>query len=228
MDKELCFLIEGNKLYLEQVLVDYNNIPIFFLCKDSIAYYVALCTDIEELSYIVVNLSDVDLYSLLHGKLSMRETFTKQKCYWEIRSDEQIELDSVICKPMEEIDCSILPEEGACFEILTDEIALYVKRFDAIFWSNEKFKMLQKKPNFNENFLNEFNEFYEYSVGLVNKFLELYVCQSEQRVAVGIQNEDMNYKENMNDVSESDITISEKKSSEEWRATEIDILAYAA
>ena len=34
MDRELCFYIEGNALYLEQVLVDYNSIPIFFVCRD--------------------------------------------------------------------------------------------------------------------------------------------------------------------------------------------------
>ena len=34
MNKKLCFNIENQYLYLEQVLVDYMDIPIFFLCKD--------------------------------------------------------------------------------------------------------------------------------------------------------------------------------------------------
>lgn len=31
MSKELCFCIDGSELYLEQVLVDYMDIPIFFI-----------------------------------------------------------------------------------------------------------------------------------------------------------------------------------------------------
>lgn len=223
MDKELCFCIEGNELYLEQILVDYNNIPIFFLCKDSKTYYLALCTHVEQLSYIVINLSEADLFSLFHGKLSMREVFTKQKSYWEIISEEQIESDSVICKSMEEIDCSILPEEGACFEILTDEISLYVKKFDDTFCSKESFKTLQQKPNFNENILNEI-----YELGDVEKFMELCDCQSKQKVEVGFQNENIDYGEYMSDIMESNMTISERKHSEEWKATEMDVLACAA
>lgn len=126
MDKGSCFCIEGNELYLEQVLVDHNDIPIFFVCKDTMAYYVVLCSDIEELSYIVIEPSTLDLYRLLHGMLSMREVFTKQKNYWEIISGETIESDVVLCKPIQEIDHSVLPEEGACFEILTDEVSSYV------------------------------------------------------------------------------------------------------
>ena len=33
MDKELCFSIENTDLYLDQVLVDYMHVPMFFLCK---------------------------------------------------------------------------------------------------------------------------------------------------------------------------------------------------
>lgn len=133
MDKELCFCIEGNKLYLEQILVDYNDIPIFFVCKDNAAYYIALCSDIEELSYIIASLSDIDLYNLLHGTLSMREVIIKHENYWEIISGEKIESDIVTYKPMKEIDCSVLPEEGAYFDILTDEVSSYVKKFDNTF-----------------------------------------------------------------------------------------------
>ena len=33
MGKELCFIIENENIYLEQVLVNYIDIPIFFLCR---------------------------------------------------------------------------------------------------------------------------------------------------------------------------------------------------
>ena len=33
MEKELCFIIEEDKLFLEKVLVDYLDVPIFFYAK---------------------------------------------------------------------------------------------------------------------------------------------------------------------------------------------------
>lgn len=225
MEKELCFYIEGNKLYLEQVLVDYNDIPIFFVCKDDNTYYVALCSDIEELSYIVVKLSEVELFNLLHGKLSMREAFTIQQKYWEVKSGEEIEADTVICRPIEEIDCSVLPQEGACFEILTDEVSAYVKKFDNIFLSTERFEVLLKRPDFDENIL---NDIYKSSFEFMERFIELWECCP--KISVGFQSKDIAYgeTETMNAVFDSNTVITKQEKYGEWMSVDINILAYAA
>lgn len=225
MEKELCFYIEGNKLYLEQVLVDYNDVPIFFVCKDSVAYYIVLCSDIEELSYIVVSLSEVELYNLLHGKLSMREVFTRQQKYWEVMSGEEIETDTVICKPIEEMDCSVLPQEEAYFEILTDGVSSYVKEFDNAFLLKEQFKVLLLKPDFNENIL---NDNYDNSLDFEEMFVELCEYQLKQNISVCSQSVVMDYGESMDDIFNPNTVISKQENSEEWKSTEIDILAYAA
>lgn len=222
MEKELCFYIEGNKLYLEQVLVDYNDVPIFFICKDEKTYYAVLCTDMEELSYIVVSLSEVELYNLLHGKLSMREVFTRQQKYWEVKSGAEIELDTVICRPIKEIDCSALPQEGAYFEILTDEVSSYVRKFDTTFLSTEQFEVLLQRPDFNENLL---NDIFENSLAFMERFVELWECQ--QKTAVGFQSKDIVYEEGMDAVNPNTI-ITRQENCEEWMSTDINILAYAA
>ena len=54
VNSKLCFRIENIELYLEQVLVDYMDIPIFFLCKGVGEYYLVLCTNINELNYIIL------------------------------------------------------------------------------------------------------------------------------------------------------------------------------
>lgn len=223
MNKELCFCIEGNELYLEQVLVDYNDVPIFFVCKGNEAYYAVLCSDIEELSYIVVKLPDIDLYNLLHGILSMREVFTRQKSYWDIISGEKIEADIVTYKAMEEIDYSILPEEGAYFEILTDEVSLYVKKFDKVFLSKEQFSVSLQSSCFDEDIL---NEIYECNFELVEKFVELY--KGQQKITIDFQNKDINYEESIYDILKSNTIMSKKEHSEEWKSTEMENLAYAA
>ncbi len=137
--KELCFIVENKELYLEHVLVDYMDIPVFFLCKEKEQYYLALCTDIEELYYIVVKLSLGDVYDLLHGEKTMRDIILKQKEFWEICSEDDIASDKVKKCDMVAIDQSLLPEANAEFEILTKDMEQYVKKFDQKFWSGEDF-----------------------------------------------------------------------------------------
>lgn len=169
MDKELCFSIENTDLYLEQVLVDYMNVPIFFLCKGEAQYYLALCTDVDELSYIVVKLSSLDVYNLLHGNISMRDVILKQREYWDIVSGDEIYLDEVTKKHIEEVDLDTLPEKEACYKALTKQVMLYVQKFDREFLAARNFcesdnKM--EKPIFFKNSL--YNEKYNEKMKVIS------------------------------------------------------------
>lgn len=130
MNSKLCFRIESIELYLEQVLVDYTGIPIFFLCKGEDNYYLVLCTDIDELNYIIVKLSMNDLYRLLHGEVFIRNTILKQNEYWNVISGEEIPLDRVEKLGISELDSSLLPKENVYFEIVSTKLEDYVKKFD--------------------------------------------------------------------------------------------------
>lgn len=169
MDKELCFSIENTDLYLEQVLVDYMNVPIFFLCKGEAQYYLALCTDVDELSYIVVKLSSLDVYNLLHGNISMRDVILKQREYWDIVSGDETYLDEVTKKHIEEVDLDTLPEKEACYKALTKQVMLYVQKFDREFLAARNFcesdnKM--EKPIFFKNSL--YNEKYNEKMKVIS------------------------------------------------------------
>lgn len=139
MDKELCFKIENKNLYLEQVLVDYKDIPIFFLCREGIQYYAALCTDIDGLRYIVVKLPLLDVYNLVHGKIPMRDIILKQREYWDVVSGDEISLDTVTKKSIDTLEKALLPEENACFKILTKPMQLFVQKFDCELLDREYF-----------------------------------------------------------------------------------------
>lgn len=130
VDSELCFRIENIELYLEQVLVDYMDIPIFFLCKGEDDYYLVLCTDIDELNYIIVKLSMNDVYELLHGGELIRNVILKQEEYWNVISGEEISLDKVGKLSISELDVSLLPKENTYFEIVSTKLENYVKKFD--------------------------------------------------------------------------------------------------
>lgn len=122
MNKTLCFKIENNDLYLEQTLVDYMDIPIFFLCRSEEQYYISLCTDTDELNYIVAKLSLADVYNLLHGKIPMRDVILKQKEYWNVISGDEICLDTVTKMDITNLNHDLLPETGACFTAWTKPI----------------------------------------------------------------------------------------------------------
>ena len=130
MEKELCFIIDGNKIYLEKVLIDYMEIPIFYLCKSKFGYYIVLCSDFDEFNYIVSRISKKCLYGLLHGIISMRDAMLADGEYWEIFSSDDINSDTVVRHSISDIDPSILPEEGATYKILTKDMVQYVKEFD--------------------------------------------------------------------------------------------------
>ena len=130
MNSKLCFRIEGIELYLEQVLVDYMDIPIFFSCKGEDDYYLVLCTDMDELNYIIVRLPMNDVYELLHGKESMRNTILKQNEYWSLISGGEISLDEIERLSISELDVGLLPKENVYFEIVSTKLENYVKKFD--------------------------------------------------------------------------------------------------
>ena len=96
MNKELCFILENKNVYLDHILVDYEYVPIFFLCKDDeCQYYLALCTDIENGEYIVVKISLLSVYNLLHGNIAMRDVILNQKIFWKVVSGDEIKNDIV-------------------------------------------------------------------------------------------------------------------------------------
>lgn len=130
MGRELCFYIDEKELYLEQVLVDYMGVPIFFLCKSGAQYYLALCTDMDALEYVVVQVPASEVSGLLHGRIPMRDAILHQEGYWEIISGDEISMDVVKRHSIGELDQALLPEEAACFEALTEELEGYVRIFD--------------------------------------------------------------------------------------------------
>lgn len=137
MDRTLCFIIEDQNIYLEQVLVEYMGVPIFFVCHDEKQRYLALCVDVDELQYFVTMIAPRDMFDLLHGNVPMRNVILKQNKFWKVISGEEPVDDVVVECSIDDIDCNVLPQENAFFEILTKDIAEYVKKFDADFWSEE-------------------------------------------------------------------------------------------
>ena len=155
MNNEMCFEIENKKLFLDHVLVEYSNVPIFFVCidKDNNTYYICLCTDFDNYEYIVTEIEKKNLYLLLHGEIPMRNAMLLSTEFWTVISGEELSLDVVQKYSIEDIDMMVLPEENACFEILTKDLEQYVDNFDIVYQAhkNKEFKIT------NNNFINLMN-----------------------------------------------------------------------
>ena len=144
MDKEKCFIIDEKILYLEKVLVDFENITIFFLCKSYDDYYVVLCVDFDNYNYIIVEASLIDIYNLLHGNIPMRDVILKQDYYWKIISGEDLLSDTIERHPMKCIDTSLLPEENARFQVFDSETRKYISEFDKNLFNSKFFTETDK------------------------------------------------------------------------------------
>lgn len=212
MNKELCFNIENKNLYLEQVLVEYMDIPIFFLCRSENQYYIALCTDIDELSYIVAELSLSDVYNLLHGKIPMRDVILKQNEYWDIASGNEVCLDMVTKKSIDTLETASLPEEKACFKILTKQMQLFVQKFDCDFFAAQYFSESDKKAE-----LSELSASFPLDVLLENidQFTALVECKLEKPVSSRM----LLYDEKMESIKTAEVMF---KDSEQSEQTEMD------
>lgn len=130
--KELCFIINNEKIYLEYILVEDDYVPIFFLCKsENNDFFLSLRVYKETTEeYIVVKLAKEEVANMLHGKIPMRDVFLNQKYFWNVISGDKIEKDTVTEYPINKIPKDDLPYEGAYFVICQKHVREYVEKFE--------------------------------------------------------------------------------------------------
>lgn len=151
MDKEVCFFINGNTLFLDKVLVAFNDTPIFFVCyDDDNNYYIALCTDIEELEYIIVKCSLQSLYQMLVKKIEMREPFVTASHFWYVKAGTSVENDEVQYLEREHMDLGVLPYPNAFYETRNEKDREYVEKIEAIYCVKENFSAIETIGNLEE------------------------------------------------------------------------------
>lgn len=134
MNGTVFFVIEGRELIVEQVLVEYNEAPIFFVCKNEKKYYIASCTDLEKERYLVANVELSSLAKMLHGQISMRKFLLQVAEYWDVIVGEDVSKDIVVRKSITEVSLDDLPYEEAYFTVATKEIERYIEKVDEILY----------------------------------------------------------------------------------------------
>lgn len=124
----ICFIINGIKLYTEKILAEFE-IPLLFICKDdSNNRYTALCADSEEERYIVVKSKQSDIIDMIQNTITMKDLFQKGEngMCWSIVSGDSIENDKVSEVMLDEVNDADLPADGAFYEVYNADIHDYV------------------------------------------------------------------------------------------------------
>lgn len=125
----LCFYTGTDILYLEQVLVEQDHVPLLFICKGSLGRYAALCTGPDASHYIVAEIEGSMLCRLLQGQVPMRDVFTKAPWHWDIQAAGDMPQEHIVERQKSSsLDRSLLPEVGAVFQAYTEELLEYRKK----------------------------------------------------------------------------------------------------
>ena len=137
MNNQICFIVDGIELYLDKDLVMFNDIPIFFICKDSNKkYYLVLCTDVDDFNYIIVDIKFSVLYEMLKQQISMKNAIISAKYFWNVQSGDNIFDDIVKKSSIKNIDNEVLPLEDAFYEPVTEQDKLYVENIESKYLSS--------------------------------------------------------------------------------------------
>lgn len=130
--KRVVFFLDGTYLYIEESLVyDTDLVDWFFTCCDKEGKrYLVLATDpVENGRYIIIQPKISDLLSMIEGKIEMRDIYKTVSSFWEVFvHDENIAKDCVKKKSISEIDYSVLPFEGAYYDITDDFVKKYCQK----------------------------------------------------------------------------------------------------
>ena len=113
---------------MEQVLVENDGVPILFVGKNDERRYLILCVDTDVLRYFAVRISRKDLCDLLQGTVPMRDIFLRQAVFWDITAGDDMKDDVIVGHSISNIDADMLPQEGAVFEVLTENVEQYVRK----------------------------------------------------------------------------------------------------
>lgn len=131
MNKEKSFLIDGKSLYLEKNIVTVD-IPLLFTCVDDDKNkYVVLCTDSDNLTYLVAKTNARDLIEMLQSETSLREPFKKSSKLWFVKAGIDVTKDEVKKIYYEKILEEDLPKKGARLEFSNESIRNYIDELES-------------------------------------------------------------------------------------------------
>lgn len=194
MAEQIFFKINGMELVLDKVLVEYNEEPVFFVCRCEQRYFIALSADMKEERYLVTEISLSQLSKMLHEKITMRALVLQADKFWDITAGEDYTKDQIIEKCIADIPLETLPYEGAYFKAASKDMEEYIDKIDSVLygegvWEEE---LVQNCTQYVESILDHINEqmeiliqnCYESIITISNKEFADYSFEKENVIEI--------------------------------------------
>lgn len=165
MTNDLFFVINQEQVFIDLELINFNDIPVFFICKSSEKYYLALCYDLDEEKYIVIETKSTLLLDMLTQKITMRDMYKHVDSFWQIEYGDNPEQDVVYQKQIEELDNTLLPIEGEVYEVFDDDVKEYRDKLLTNIFVTAVYKSFKKSYSLLtaslENMTSNINQYFE-------------------------------------------------------------------
>lgn len=127
------FVINGEYLYMEQVLIEFEGPDVFVCIDKNKKRYIVLHTDVEEdTDYIISLVTTRNLIDMLAAKITIREIFTINKECWKVKSNENVFENIVKTVNTEDLTTKELPICGAYFTIPNEDVREYFRKLTSI------------------------------------------------------------------------------------------------
>ncbi len=126
-----CFELNLKHLYLEQVLIEDDGLPLFYVCRDQndLRYIVSLVNK-KTNKYLIAETKTEWIIDLLEQRMTMQEIMLKSSFVWEIIADEDADFskDKIRTIPCNQIKQQDLAKNDSYYKICTKQEAKYLKK----------------------------------------------------------------------------------------------------
>ena len=136
MDRMKCFKINGETLFLEKVLLYFQETPLLFICKNNKGErYFVFCQDTDKFIYLVCEISTYNLIKYLKSELSFTSVYESKDFFYKVEAGDKEDFseDKITCIRGNEIKNNINYDGEVFFNSYTSDLKSYIKELEKEF-----------------------------------------------------------------------------------------------
>lgn len=136
LKKKLCgseFIIDSKNVYIDHILIWFNEYPIFFVCVDDngqyyLAFMLGFDDDTYNYVYYIAESSTEEIVKLMLKEIPMIDVLLKKEFCWKVTAGVRTDSDVVEKLPIDAVDLEFLPDSKAYFETTSLDDKMYLKK----------------------------------------------------------------------------------------------------
>lgn len=163
MDRMKCFKINGETLFLEKILLYFQETPLLFICKNNEGRrYLVFCQDTDKFIYLVCEISTYNLIKYLKSELSFTSVYEFQDFFYKVEAGDKEDFseDKIVQIRGNEIKNNINYDGEVFFNSYTSDLKSYIKELEKEFGKfidvGREYISIKRKNTFSSFDINEF------------------------------------------------------------------------